>query len=338
MRDGFGYIYTDLPNCARLLSTPEVPKTPATKDKGVRFQLFGFECSITRTPSSEPRSDSSVHNPQPQNVPPKITAKVIHDFCQSIQNPDCDDSCLGILVDDEKRKHRVSLATTALRNHQPGKTIPLDALLSSRFPPPRSERLVLGVKLASTVMQLHNTGWLNEMWDKRDIVFPVDPTNSDKASTERPAVWRSFGSLPPTSTCTPGSPRSIAQCNKTLFSLGVVLLELWFWKSLEELERDALSSIPESSGWASVERSFETADRMVEKLHTDALPLYSGAVRQCIQGLAYPQTCLSKDDFKREVYRMVVCPLEENMRLYLGSEPQEFSQNPGYSRTPCFAA
>lgn len=337
MRDGFKYIYTDLPNCARLLSTPEALKTPATKNKGMHFQLLGFECNITRTPSPEPRSASSLHNPQPQNVPPKVAAKIIHDFCQSIQNPDYDDSCLGILVDDEERKHRVSLATTALRNHQPGRTISLEALLSSRFPLPRRERLVLGVKLASTVMQLHNTGWLNEMWDKRDIVFPVDPTNPDKASTERPAVWRSFGSLPPTSACTPGSPRSIAQCNKTLFSLGVVLLELWFWKSLDELERDALTSIPESSGWTSVERSFETANRMVEKLHTDALQLYSDAVRRCIQGLDYPQTCLSKDDFKKEVYRKVVCPLEENMRLFLGPELQEFSQRSGHSRTLCFA-
>jgi len=187
-------------------------------------------------------------------------------------------------------------------------------------------------------MQLHNTGWLNEMWDKRDIVFPVDPTNSDKASTERPAVWRSFGSLPPTSTCTPGPPRSLAQCNKTLFSLGVVLLELWFWKSLDELERDALSGIPESSGWTSVERSFETANRMLEKLRTDALHKYSDAVRRCIQGLEHPQTCLSKDDFKKEVYRKVVCPLEENMRLFFGPEPQEFSQHSGHSRTPYFTA
>ncbi|KAF8249170.1 hypothetical protein K440DRAFT_223645 [Wilcoxina mikolae CBS 423.85] len=251
-----------------------------------------------------------------ENAAPTISAKIIHDFCKTIQSPDCDDSCLGILVDDDERKHRVSLATTPLRNHQPGRSISLEALLLSGYLLPRRERLILGVKLASTVMQLHNTGWLDETWDKRDIVFLVDPTSSDKSSTERPAVWRSFGSLPPTSTCTPGSPRSIARCNKTLFSLGVVLLELWFWKSLDELEREALSNNPESSGWTSAERSFETADRMVDKLHADALPLYSGAVRRCIRGLDYPQTSLSKDDFKKEVYHKVVCPLEENMKLF----------------------
>ena len=164
--------------------------------------------------------------------------------------------------------------------------------------------------------QLHDTRWLDEIWDKRDIVFLVDPTNSDKASTERPAVWRSFSSLPPIPTGTTGPPGSIAQCNKTLFSLGVVLLELWFWKSLDELERDELSSNPESSDWTSAVRSFVTAGRMVQKLHTDALPLYSGAVHCCIRGLSYPETSLSKDDFKKEVYHKVVCPLEDNMKLF----------------------
>jgi len=66
----------------------------------------------------------------------------------------------------------------------------LGGRFSGPWQPPSFElRLRLGVKLASSVMQLHGSQWLNETWVRDDIFFIQGRTGS---LIEKPFVNRSF--------------------------------------------------------------------------------------------------------------------------------------------------
>lgn len=95
--------------------------------------------------------------------------------------------------------------------------------------------------------------------------------------------------------------------NRTLFSLGVVLIELWYWKCLKDYELKPKPRDAFDSGWTDLER----ADAIIDDLYEDALPKYCDVVRRCISGLDHREISLAKDDFKEEVHLKVFCPLEE---------------------------
>ena len=64
--------------------------------------------------------------------------------------------CLGILGDQVSRHHRITI-TKASNNEKIAHTISLMNLLTGASQLERRERLALGVKLASTLLQLHQT-------------------------------------------------------------------------------------------------------------------------------------------------------------------------------------
>lgn len=80
----------------------------------------------------------------------------------------------------------------------------------------RKYRLQLAVILASTVLQLHTTPWLNEQWGGEHILF-------HNGSTEAPYISKEFSiqsaeQTESASTCHPNPIR-----NKSIFCLGVLL-------------------------------------------------------------------------------------------------------------------
>ena len=97
------------------------------------------------------------------------------------------------------------------------------------------------------MMQLHDSAWLDRGWGKRDIFFlqqavPRHTVDGGVAlvrepEMDQPFVRQTFGT---SGTLCPlqqlSSPRStLVQCDKTLFSLGIVLIELWFERHIEDL-------------------------------------------------------------------------------------------------------
>lgn len=68
--------------------------------------------------------------------------------------------CLGVLIDDLKRQHRISI-TDMPAGKDSMSTVSLKTLLAQTALE-KKDRLILGVKLASTLLQLHKTPWLKE--------------------------------------------------------------------------------------------------------------------------------------------------------------------------------
>ncbi|KAF2176892.1 hypothetical protein K469DRAFT_605562 [Zopfia rhizophila CBS 207.26] len=174
----------------------------------------------------------------------------------------------------------------------------------------RRDRLQLAVTLASSVLQLHETPWLDENWGKDNIFFIK---RSDKTMYAHPFVSRHFNlSNQPSTKSIPASMSRIIR-NQTLYALGISLIELWYGKPLSELHRP--DDGPQGTGDPRIDLMTEwnTADRLVDELYSEAGAKYSDAVRRCIRcDFDRRSSCLEDTTFQRDVYQGVVAPLKEN--------------------------
>ncbi|KAI5785805.1 hypothetical protein EDC01DRAFT_189016 [Geopyxis carbonaria] len=230
-------------------------------------------------------------------------------------------TCLGVLVGKQNTQHRLWPATSTLSksvmtSYRP-KTISLEAVFTQyMYVFMKPVRLRLGVKLASAVMQIHDTEWLSERWSKRDIHFLI-PTEGSTPLFDKPFVRRTFArtSSKRTSTSQPqNTGETLIQYNKSIFSLGIILVELWYGKGLQEPASPVANIEPETK---------DHINKIIE--HEDAGVPYGEAVRRCIRGLDHKFTDLDEEDFKNTVHKMVVTPLENNLRTFCNIElPQSF--------------
>jgi len=250
---------------------------------------------------------------------PCLSECIIECFCSTLQEATDADGYLGMIISKENLQHRVWVPKQPLSLLVSLKTVSLADMLALRAPqgiPPRSERLKLGVKLASSVMQLHQTEWLGERWSKHDIFFiqeePQQPTRV-MPSLEIPVVHRAFTSDTPMPQAPPES--RIVRCN-SLFCLGITLIELWYWQNLESLH--AVHSPQKNVDTLAVDITAEycIAVTMLEKLYGDAGEDYGNIVRCCIAEFGPRDTPLEEAKFKNEVYVKVMQPLEEYIKNF----------------------
>ena len=213
-------------------------------------------------------------------------------------------TCVGILV-SKNSKHTVWVSGAPLKS---ASVVSLAELLSLPEPPMK-ERLRLAVRLASSVLQFHNTEWLQERWDKQDIyLVQGDSSQPSNNSLETPVVIQD-----PTSEVlkTGGSTESsIIAGNMSLFSLGIVLIELWFWRNVESFQADTLQAGDPDTA------IFITAVGLIETLYEVAGIKYATSVRHCIRGLDHQEPRLENSEFMNEVYLKVLQPLEEHLELF----------------------
>jgi hypothetical protein len=102
----------------------------------------------------------------------------------------------------------------------------------------QDHRSRLGLKLASSVMQLHTTEWMTDYWSKSDIFFlrSLDMT----IDFDSPLIRRSFGTQEiDLASMSENLPKFYLNASiPCLFSLGIVLLELWYREVFEELKTE----------------------------------------------------------------------------------------------------
>jgi hypothetical protein len=234
--------------------------------------------------------------------------------------------CIGLLVDGGNGPwHRIWAPLTLSSYTSLTGPISLDDVLLPQCLELK-DRLELGLLLASAVMQLHTTEWLNEDWGKGDIFFlqkiTQRPTTRGTIETfhepviDKPFVRRTFGSsqeLHPI----PQSPKSPAStlvvCERSLFSLGIVLTELWYEKRIEDLSPDGDQNQDDGNA------RYKTARKLLGDIFTYAGENYGLAVARCINGINPSSSSISatwgsldNDDFKNDVHTNVVCLLEKN--------------------------
>jgi len=279
----------------------------------------------------EPPKHSQI---QTEEAPlPKVTNTLrrIKDLCIAIKEATASHTncCIGFLEDQPKGLwHHIWPPTASPSSGYDLEPVSLKTLL---FPKSieQLDRLELGVKVASAVMQLHATEWLRESWGTNDIFFlqksksrltkAGEITQIIEPELTMPFVRRMLGSsqeLHPLQQSEQAPETSaLMEYDKSLFSLGIVLIELWFEQPLEYLRIDQNQPSSENA-------DYETVRQRMGYLFGDAGEDYGLAVSHCINGLkgravkGKPiKSCLDNDDFKNDVHENVVGLLQKNLEV-----------------------
>ena len=175
----------------------------------------------------------------------------------------------------------------------------------------RQQRLGLAITLASTVLQLYKSPWLDSAWGKRNILFFVDGFDEDNCPViGDPYVLCPFG-LPPHRS--PPLPPSGNTTKETLLALGIMLIELCSNQPLEDLCPTGANDI---RNLPTADR-YEAADHMIDDVYREEGNRYGYAVQRCVRfefGVRGNEKRLDSDRFRRLFYEDVILPLEEEYR------------------------
>ncbi|RDW81479.1 uncharacterized protein DSM5745_05036 [Aspergillus mulundensis] len=249
---------------------------------------------------------------------PSQSCAEIQDLCILVTTPTTSNDWLGFISNGTKRKHRLrDIQQPHVVNMGKGRppTISLSRAFIAHKSPSHGLRSKLGLKLASSVMQLHSSHWLSDTWDAQDILLLQQPDGTVKVTD--PFIQLIFGANDPSRTeprrCAP----SIIPAAPCLFALGIVLIELWHWMPFAQLKTNDERSMapPEIS-------DLVTAKRLIKSMDI-AGAIYVTAVQRCVFGLDAACTSLGEDKFRDEVEEKIIFLLEEHLRLFCNKDTVE---------------
>lgn len=174
----------------------------------------------------------------------------------------------------------------------------------------RRDRVHLAVILASSVLQLHETAWLDDDWGIDNIYFVE---RSGSTCYDQPFVSRRLGTTKTISASGASDSRARMIRNQPLFALGVALIELWYGESLSNLHESQDGEQDPRDVQSKLLTRFNTADRIAEEIAYDAGAKYSEAVRRCIRcDFRLSANDLSDVHFQKAVFQEVVKKLQES--------------------------
>ena len=238
----------------------------------------------------------------------------INNLCVHLQEPQTPSvsECIGYIgVEDplasEKGCYCIQAWTQSIERSE---VISLYQLLSSqrrhsRFPFYERDRLKLAIILTTSLLRLHSTPWLQDMWTTSDILFRPLNDDLDEEAVLRPYVAQTFPS-------TPAAIRSKAPPmvrNASLYALGKVLIQLIESRPLADEQH--LNQI--SSG-GSMDPELEPAARLEPTIFRKAGKTWADVVRRCLYcefDVDTTSARLDNDEFLLRVHALVLNPLAE---------------------------
>lgn len=205
-------------------------------------------------------------------------------------------------------------------------------LLSKSVNPPglhqklsHKERLKIALTLASTVLQLYDSPWIDSVWSGQDIQFLSSQSiDSDEAPFIGPFVSTSFRG--PASSSELRQPASTSSSladdlmpSKVLFALAVMLIELCLDKTLVEM-RQLSPGEGNVTQQSTLLDDYKTAHDQLNAVFQKSGSNYGSVVQRCLKcefDITPKQKGLGFEKFRHLVYEGVVAPLEENYKIYL---------------------
>ena len=168
---------------------------------------------------------------------------------------------IGTISDDAPVAHQLQ--------DEPNDAISLKEILQTESTPlPWKFRMLLALRLASSLLQLLQTRWLDHAWSKDVVFFLVRPGAQAQVFLNRPFVRCNFGGMRTAS-------HSI-EPKVALLELGILLLEIWHKTTLEA--RFGLDIAP-TAYYDRMARAVEWLDDVDEPLPD----LYDKAVAHCLR-------------------------------------------------------
>ena len=257
----------------------------------------------------------------------------IADLCEAVRNAHLE-RCkrpLGFLRDTQDRRHVFCPPIQPTRFSEDAETVTLANLLSMSVSGngldqtgtvsmtlSRLERYSIAVTLASSLLQLYSSPWIEETWSKNDIYFLVAAEGSPRPIlVDKPYITRKFTSHSPQSSVTSTNEQTGRNTStKSMRALGIMLLELCFGEAIEG--QPIRSKYLGPDGQPNDMTDFCTAQHWLQR---DALgeagPEYAEAIRRCLFCAFGPKsTDLADDELRAAIYSEVVEPLEAAVKQF----------------------
>jgi len=249
----------------------------------------------------------------------------ITDLCKAIEGLHLGQSqanaCAGYLVDKLQRKQGIYPCEPPAppNNQEQWTAYTLRQVLSKQAGVgrqlARADTYKIALHLASSVLQLYQTPWLSNDWSDVDVYFVLRPGTSLASVYQHPFIYRDLSTVAGQGS-PPQQPANKIIRSQTLFSLGVVLIELLYRRSIEELQTPEDLQCGGTPGviWC-------TADRLIttEQIELEGGNDYANAVRRSIRcDFDFANWKLEDRDFQKAVYSGVVAPLEVAHRHFTG--------------------
>lgn len=247
------------------------------------------------------------------------------DFCDDLRRcfrqPRKADICVGILESTDECKHFVYPSSLTSCSH-PYKAISLAQLIKTAAPAnrigsiPIHERLSLAKKLAVAVLQYHTTSWLKVSWRSDDIIlFGVKRSTqiADVPSLSAPHLNARVTSPSQQPSQSPEFPSRTLARNPTLFSLGVVLLEIGHAASLKTLRQPCDLTHGREDNYT----DFFTARRLAKSKRSTMGLKYDSIVEQLVECVFPDGDDLHSERLQAAFHEDIVCSLggiEEGFR------------------------
>lgn len=245
-------------------------------------------------------------------------SNLIVNLCSKLYTAQNSGKAIGFVVDKEndKHKHHFTLADPIITSESEMKS--LRDLLScsgresrnNRFL--RGERLRIAVILASSVLQLHGTPWLEAQWTCRDIhLHERDCSEDDREQYDPYLPWmlckNSF--QPPISSI---DQKQSSRC-EILIALGLVLVELCVGKPLTEMHT------PEDNHQSEFMSRLNTAEKMLDVVYREMGASYGDVVRRCLrQPFDVRVISLENEELQQMVFDKIVTPLSNDLENFEG--------------------
>lgn len=222
---------------------------------------------------------TQVENPSAATSIPLLPTQPITNLCRSLE---CHDGRLcGFIVEED---YRYFINEEPTSHSSPPRSVTLDRLLiDGGLPrPTRRQRIALAFILSSSFLQLLESPWLSDSWQKSDVVFFEDPVHPGVFKLDEPHLDNCLDREPRISPPTELSRRM--QLSSSLEMLGIVLLELCFGKLLKE--QPCRIRYPHT-GDSTIERALDiqAAREWHGEIEEEAGYDYSVAVGWCLGGI-----------------------------------------------------
>lgn len=291
------------------------PKSDAPIRKQVRFgqidlQVQNVTPSRTSATTVVQRRNTPVSTAEPGHI---------HSLCEAVQQAK-NDPYIGYLLDAANRNYGVfSLKLPSTASWAQWRAYTLQEVLTRQANVPtrltQYDKLRVAVDVASSVLQLYKTPWFDPSWGRRDVYFVQRPEASPSRIYEQSFVLRQMSDASQISPTSNQQATSRVVRNQTLWMLGVLLIELWYGKTIEDLKT---ASDKNWHGTPSI--AWCTAERIVEnEIEFEAGQLYSDAVRRCIRcDFDRKENDLENEAFQQAVFHGVVVPLETTLQQFSG--------------------
>ena len=209
------------------------------------------------------------------------------------------DQPIGTVSDDVPLAHQLQ--------EEPSDAISLkDILQAEGTPLPWKFRMLLALRLASSLLQLLQTRWLDRPWSKDVVFFLAHPGAQAQVFLNRPFVRCTFGDVRMAS--------DSIEPKVALLELGILLLEIWHKRTLET--RFNLENAP-TAYYDRMARAVEWLDDVDEPLPD----LYDQAVAHCLRvNISGDTRFLDWEDTKlwRVICGDIIAPLAKICKQWSG--------------------